>query len=246
MTVVFVHGNPENTAIWGPLLDELGRDDTVCLSPPGFGAPMPPGFEATVTGYRAWLIGELEAIGGPVDLIGHDWGGAHVVNVAMARPDLLRSWVSDVVGVFDPDYVWHQWAQAWQTPEVGEKSVAAFTGGTLDEKIERLTGAGIPENIVSGVAPALDDEMGRCILTLYRSAAQPAMAELGHDLGRAAERPGLSILATNDTHVGSDEMRRRAADRAGARTEVLDGLNHWWMAQDPARAAALLKDFLNF
>lgn len=25
------------------------------------------------------------------------------------------------------------------------------------------------------------------------------------------------------------EMRRRAAGRAGARTEVLEGLGHWWM-----------------
>ncbi|MEV4311999.1 alpha/beta hydrolase [Actinocrispum sp. NPDC049592] len=244
MTIVFVHGNPESAAIWGPLLDELGRDDTVCLSPPGFGVPVPPGFEATVTGYRDWLVGELAAIGEPVDLVGHDWGGAHVVNVAMARPDLLRSWVSDVVGVFDPDYVWHQLAQAWQTPEVGEKSVAGFTGGTLEQRIQGLTGAGIPASVVTGVAEAMNDEMAQCILALYRSAAQPVMAELGRDLHKAAARPGLSILATEDQAVGSDEIRRRAADRAGARTEVLDGLNHWWMAQDPARAAAVLKDFL--
>ena len=36
MTVVLVHGNPETEAIWGPLVDALGRDDAVRLSPPGF------------------------------------------------------------------------------------------------------------------------------------------------------------------------------------------------------------------
>jgi pimeloyl-ACP methyl ester carboxylesterase len=41
MTVVLVHGNPETDAIWGPLVDALGRDDVVLLSPPGFGAPLP-------------------------------------------------------------------------------------------------------------------------------------------------------------------------------------------------------------
>ena len=41
MTVVLVHGNPETDAIWGPLVDALGRDDVVRLSPPGFGAPLP-------------------------------------------------------------------------------------------------------------------------------------------------------------------------------------------------------------
>ena len=41
VTVVLVHGNPETDAIWGPLVDALGRKDVVRLSPPGFGAPLP-------------------------------------------------------------------------------------------------------------------------------------------------------------------------------------------------------------
>ena len=43
--------------------------------------------------------------------------------------------------------------------------------------------------------------------------------------------------------MGSDEIRRRAADRARARTEVLDGLGHWWMVQDPVRDAEALTRF---
>ena len=82
MSVVFVHGNPETASIWDPLIAELGRDDVVTLSPPGFGAPVPEGFGATADEYRDWLIGELEGIGGPIDLVGHDWGGGHVQRVA--------------------------------------------------------------------------------------------------------------------------------------------------------------------
>ena len=59
MTVVLVHGNPETDAIWGPLVDALGRDDVVRLSPPGFGAPLPDDFPATYLAYRDWLEGEL-------------------------------------------------------------------------------------------------------------------------------------------------------------------------------------------
>jgi hypothetical protein len=51
------------------------------------------------------------------------------------------------------------------------------------------------------------------------------------------------VLATEDHYVGSDEMRRRAAARAGAQLAVLEGLGHWWMVQDLARAARLLTDF---
>jgi pimeloyl-ACP methyl ester carboxylesterase len=49
MGVVLVHGNPETAAVWEPLRAALGRDDVVCLSPPGFGAPVPDGWEATVS-----------------------------------------------------------------------------------------------------------------------------------------------------------------------------------------------------
>ena len=65
---LFVHGNPESSAVWGPLLGELDREDAVCLSPPGSGAPLPRGFEPTMTAYRDWLIARLEAFRHPVDL----------------------------------------------------------------------------------------------------------------------------------------------------------------------------------
>lgn len=240
---VFVHGNPETAAVWGPLLAELGRDDVVCLSPPGFGAPFPPGFGATVHEYRDWLIGELERFDEPVDLVGHDWGGGHVVNVAMARPDLLHSWATDAIGVFDPAYVWHPLAQGWQTPGTGEESVGRLLGGTTEQRAAYLVGRGIAEPVASRLAAGQDEAMGRAILALYRSAAQPVMVELGRDLPAAAQRPGLCLLATDDMNVGSEEMRRRAAARAGARVATLDGLGHWWMVQDPGRGARALRGF---
>jgi len=86
-------------------------------------------------------------------------------------------------------------------------------------------------------------EMKQAVLALYRSAAQPAMAELGKDLPTLATRPGLAILATADPYGGTEELRRRAAERAGAEVAVLDGLGHWWMAEDPARAARVLTAF---
>lgn len=243
MTVVLVHGNPETDALWGPLVDALGRDDVVRLSPPGFGAPLPDDFPATYLAYRDWLEGELAGIDGPIDLVGHDWGGGHVVNVVMHRPELVRSWASDAVGLFDPDYVWHDMAQVWQTPGEGEELVENMLSGTLAERAERMATFGIPLEIGTLMAPAQGPEMAKAILLLYRSARQPAMAEAGRALEAASARPGLSLLATDDPFIGSNDRRTRAADRAGARTEVLDGLGHWWMVQDPARGAAALTNF---
>jgi pimeloyl-ACP methyl ester carboxylesterase len=243
MTVVLVHGNPETEAIWNPLVDALGRDDVVRVSPPGFGAPLPDDFPATCLAYRDWLEDELAGFKEPVDLVGHNWGGGHVVNTAMHRPELVRSWASDVVGVFDRDYIWHDLAQVWQTPGDGEQLVDTMMGGTVQDRAKRLAAFGVPLDVATSIAAAQGPEMGRAILLLYRSARQPAMAEAGRGLEAAAARPGLSLLATEDHYVGSEKLRRRAADRAGARTEVLDGLGHWWMCQDPARGAAVLTRF---
>lgn len=239
---VFVHGNPETPALWDPLAGALQRD-VVRLAPPGFGAPLPADFGATMPEYRDWLVGELERIGEPVDLVGHDWGGAHAVNVAMARPDLLRSWVSDAIGVFDEEYVWHDLAQAWQQPGVGEEAIRQMLGGSPTAKTARLVSFGFPQDVAEQVAAGQDDDMGRAALALYRSAAQPAMAEAGRSLEAAAARPGLALLPSEDSFVGTDDQRRRAAARAGARVEVLDGLGHWWMVEDPQRAAAVLERF---
>ena len=243
MTVVLVHGNPETAAIWGPLITELGRDDVVCQSPPGFGAPLPEDFPATLVAYRDWLTAELADFREPVDLVGHDWGGGHVLAAVMARPELVHSWVSDVVGILDEDYVWHDLAQVWQTPGAGEELVETMSAGTVAERAEALSGLGIPLDVATELAAAAGPEMNRAILALYRSAAQPVVRELGRDLERMSARPGLAVLATEDTYVGTDEMRRRAARRAGARVEVLEGLGHWWMLQDPARGAAMLTRF---
>jgi len=243
MTLVLVHGNPETAALWGPLVDALGCDDVVRLSPPGFGSPLPDDFAATYLAYRDWLEGELERVDGPIDLVGHDWGGCHVMNVVMHRPELVRSWASDVLGLFDPDYVWHDLAQVWQTAGDGEQLVDTMMGGTVQDRAEQMHALGIPLDIAAEIAAAQGPEMARAILALYRSAAQPVLAEAGRSLPVAAARPGLSLLATEDHYVGSDELRRRAADRAGARTDVLEGLGHWWMVQDPARGAAALNSF---
>ena len=138
MPAVFVHGNPETIAIWNELVPRLSRTDIVRLSPPGFGAPVPAGFTAKADEYREWLARELQTIGEPIDLVGHDWGGLHVIRIAMERPELVRSWASDAAGGFDPDYVWHGLAQVWQTPDAGEQAIAQRLSMDVDARAQTI------------------------------------------------------------------------------------------------------------
>jgi pimeloyl-ACP methyl ester carboxylesterase len=243
MPKVFVHGNPETADLWGPLFEALrssGASDLVALSPPGFGAPVPAGFEPTQLGYRAWLIAELERLGGSIDLVGHDWGAGHVYGVLAERPDLLRSWAADCAGLIHADYVWHDLAQAWQTPEVGEQSVAGMFGLPLEQRVATCTSFGMPPDIAERVAAAWNDEMARCVLALYRSAAQPVMAKLGERLRTTPKRPGLVLIASEDPYTGTVDMCASVAADLGAGTVTLQGQGHWWMFGAAKQAAEAL------
>jgi len=243
--LVLVHGNPENAAVWGPLLAELGRVDAVTLSPPGFGVPAPADFSATVDGYRDWLTARLEQFATPVDLVGHDWGGLHVAQIAMTRPDLIRSWASDALGVFAPDYVWHERAQVWQQEGAGEESVKQVFGGSLQDRLAVVEGIGMTGPTAVRVAAGMDDGMGAAVLTLLRSAAQPVMAEAGRGLSAAARRPGLALIAMEDASAASGDVdqHRTAARAAGAEIAELAGVGHWWPVENPRPAARALTEF---
>ena len=138
MTIVFVHGNPETEAVWDDLVPHLRNHDVVRLSPPGFGSAIPSGFDCSTDAYRDWLAVELGKLAQPIDLVGHDWGGGHVVRIAMDRPDLIRSWASDILGGFDPDYVWHDMAQAWQTVGIGEQAVAQMASMPAEARVRAV------------------------------------------------------------------------------------------------------------
>ena len=82
--------------------------------------------------------------------------------------------------------------------------------------------------------------MADCILDLYRSAVDVGK-QWGPDFA-AIPAPGLVIIPGEDPFL-SAVSSTRAAVRAGARTAALDGSGHWWMLQDPARAATVLREF---
>ena len=132
MPAVLVHGVPDTPMLWDGVRSHLSRDDVVAPQLPGFGVPVPVGFGATKEEYVDWLIGEIESIGVPVDLVGHDWGSILVQRVVSLRPELIRTWAAGD-GPVDREYTWHDMAQMWQTPEVGEQIMAAMVGdGIVD------------------------------------------------------------------------------------------------------------------
>ena len=98
----------------------------------------------------------------------------------------------------------------------------------------------IAQKMVAGA----NADLGKAILALYRSAAQPVMRDLGSRLPRAAAKPGLAIIATEDFYVGGETLACRSAERACAKVAVLEGAGHWWMCQQPKQGADAINAFL--
>jgi pimeloyl-ACP methyl ester carboxylesterase len=238
---VLVHGVPETPSLWDPLRAQLSRRDVVTPQLPGFGCPRPNGFGATKEEYVAWLVAELESIAahGPVDLVGHDWGGGLTVRLVSTRPDLVRSWVSDAAGLGAPDFEWHDLAKVWQTPGDGEALFDTQLAVPASDRGPVFESLGVPHDHVSRLT-SVDRTMADCILALYRSAVDvgtewsPEFVDI--------EAPGAVVIAENDPFL-SEASAVLAAARSGARTIRLPDRGHWWMLQDPEGGAAMLEQF---
>lgn len=89
--LLLLHGAPETSSCWRDLLPRLAAGRRV-LAPdlPGLGGSTYPGpydVPSLVTQVAALL--EAEGLG-PVDVVGHDWGGVIALGLAGLRPDLVR------------------------------------------------------------------------------------------------------------------------------------------------------------
>jgi pimeloyl-ACP methyl ester carboxylesterase len=239
MPVVLVHGVPDTGRMWSRLLAELDRTDVHVLALPGFANLAPRGWTATKEEYAAWLERTLEAVGEPADLVAHDWGSILAQRVASVRPDLVRS-LACGSGPLDRTYTWHAMAQAWQTPEVGEQIVAGMLGVPDGDRVAGLVAGGAPEELARMQSAAIDAEMARCILALYRSAVTVG-AEWQDAVDAMPARPARVFHGADDPYVDRTIMARLAT-RLDAELLVFDGCSHWWAWERPVEVAAALTD----
>ncbi len=216
MSVVFVHGVPDTPRVWDAVVSRLDRKDVVRQSLPGFGCSLPKNFGATKEAYVEWLLGELRALKGPIDLVGHDWGGLLVVRAGSVRPEAVRNWAAGGAPL-DREYMWHQAARARQTPGMGERVLEGLTPEALQAA---LVAAGVPVADAATATGNLDDTMKQCILKLYRSAVT-AGAEWEDDLRRVSA-PGSSCGREGSVRAGGVRRAPRPEDPRAAR--VFSGL----------------------
>lgn len=105
--VVCFHQSPMSGMQYQPFQDELAKDRLVlCPDTPGFGGSDTPPGPVTILDYANAMAQALESLGygpagsGPVDVFGGHTGSVIGTELAVSRPDLVRSIVYPSVALF--------------------------------------------------------------------------------------------------------------------------------------------------
>ncbi|MBU2607165.1 MAG: alpha/beta hydrolase [Alphaproteobacteria bacterium] len=239
--ILFVHGVPDTPFLWGPLVKALGLKPDQWMAPalPGFGSPVPAGFTCTKDAYADWLIGQMEAVGQPVNIVGHDWGALLTLRACSLRPDLVESWCV-TNAVIDSKYSGHRMARMWATPLLGE---LVMTGMRDTAKLEAaLVEGGMPPDIAAHEAPLVDKTMRQSILKLYRSARGLRISGDWEDGLANLPSKGQLYWGENDPFVGLP-VAQRFAKRWDVPLHVEHDAGHWACAEHPGSFALVLKEF---
>ena len=233
MSAVFIHGVPDTVHVWDAVFSQLARTDLLALELPGFDTAIPSGFTATKEEYVDWIIRKLEAVGGPVDLVGHDWGCLFTARVTSLRPDLVRTWAAGS-GPVSAAYDWHPLAKIWQTPGKGEEWMRELDSKKFSQQLQEL---GVPAGVAPSMASRVDERMKLVILRLYRSAIHVGQ-EWQPELAKVTS-PGLVFWGEQDEACPIRFAEELAQDTHAARTLKLD-CGHWTPLQKPKEVAEAL------
>jgi pimeloyl-ACP methyl ester carboxylesterase len=237
MPVLFVHGVPATSRLWAPILSRIGRGDEVeAIDLPGFAAEPPAGWVAHKENYVGFVLERIEALharGGPVHLVGHDWGCLLALRAASLRPELLRS-VAAGNGPIDEHWPLHAHWRTWMVPGEGEALMDRLSGANaMGETLMRL---GFPPQDAAANSFVYPGN-GRRILDLYRSAVDIGRAWAA-DLARIVV-PSMILWGERDLIVPI-EIGRRMAARMGAEVVALPA-GHFWPYEAPDAAAEALR-----
>jgi haloalkane dehalogenase len=239
--VVCVHGFPESSRMWVPLMEALAAAGRRSVAPDlyalGDSDEFGPGtFENTLERFTAWV--EASDLGS-VALVVHDWGGFIGLAWACDHPDCVDALVISNTGFF-ADGKWHGMAEAMRS-EQGEELI-----GGLDRDgfaaLLNATGEPFTETELDAYwAPFADGAGGRgqrATLEFYRSMDMEKLAPWQGKLGEIGapalllwgaedrfapvagakrferEIPGARLVALEAGHFVFDELRERAVGEA--------------------------------
>ncbi len=242
--VVLVHGFPESSLMWEPLVDALVAEGHRCIAPDLYclGASTDPGpatFERNLETLNS-LLDELAL--GPATLVVHDWGGFVGLAWACDHPEQVSALVISDAGFF-ADGKWHGIAEAIRAPG-GEALVEGLDrdgfGGLL-----RADGAEFDEATVDAYWRPFAEGRGRAAtVEFYRSMDFEKLHRYEGCLA-ALGVPTLLLWGSEDKFAPLGGAHRFQREIPGAELIAIDGAGHFVFDQEPERCISAVRGFLD-
>lgn len=244
--VLLLHGFPESSRMYEPLLEPIAQAGWRAVAPDlvGFGDSQPNGagtatWTAQVEAVEAFRIAQgLDR----VVLVVHDWGGLIGLRWACDHPDAVEALVISDTGFF-ADAQWHDLAVAMRTPGTGEELVDSLTpeafGGLM-----RSVSTGMDDAAIAAYAQMLSTPDRRAaVLELYRSGE---FAELAAYEGALAALgvPTLLLWGAEDPFAPVAAAHRFRSEIPDAELVVIDGTGHFIWDDAPQRCTDAVLSFL--
>lgn len=247
--VVLLHGFPERSTCWRDVAPQLHAAGfrTVAMDQRGYSPRARPRRrrDHTVTHLSDDVAALIDAVGGPVHLVGHDWGAIVSWVVAQRFPERLRSLTAVSVPhptaylrstVTSRQFFKSWYVLAFQIPRVAEW-LASRHGGFM-EKLLRTSGWS-PAEVDRFRTEIVEYGAMRGGLSWYRAIPFADRALLATKVGV----PTTFVWSDGDNFVGRESCERNEEYVTGTYEFVtLAGVSHWIPTQAPdACAEAILE-----
>jgi pimeloyl-ACP methyl ester carboxylesterase len=238
--LVLLHGAVSDSRVWRRELESFADEFTVVAwDAPGCGesadVPGSPG----MPDYAALLAGLLDGLGiGAAHVLGHSWGSTLALELALLRPDLVRSLV--LVGGYAG------WAGSLPADEVQRRLTFALQTADRIGDFDPTTMPGLFSSAMPGDrATELAHVMSEIRPTATREMAHAlALADLRDALPRIAA-PTLVVAGSSDERSPVSVGSALAEAIPGARLAVLEGLGHECYLESPEAFAAAVRPFFD-
>lgn len=259
--VLMLHGFPELAYSWRhqlPFLADLGYR-AVAPDLRGYGgSDRPDGVEAyAVPALIGDVTGLIDALGGEVHLVGHDWGGGLAwVTAAMARGKVRSLTILNaphpVASAEARRTSPAQRAKSWymllfQFPGIAEQWLAADDWAEMRSMVFDNAAPGtFSKDDVRVFLDAFSKEGALTAAINYYRANMPPEAWLRPPPQLPEVRvPTMIVWGDGDDYLGRELLDRSAAKCATPpRVHVLPGVSHWVQQEAPDAVNAHLRDWL--
>lgn len=241
--VVLVHGYPESSRMWEPVMEALAAVGRGSVAPDLFcmGDSDDPG-PATFERNRDVFAAFMDELGlGSVVLVVHDWGGFVGLAWACEHPDSVAALVISDTGFFS-DGRWHGMAEAMRS-EQGEELVGALTRDGFAALL-RGDGAEFSDEDIDAYWRPFAEGRGRdATLEFFRSMD---FGKLAPYEGRLAGLgvPTLLLWGAEDKFAFIGGAHRFNKEIPGSRLIAIEGAGHFVYETEPERCAREIVSFL--